>query len=63
MSSISLLHQEKKSYYSNLAGQIFCYYSLYYYYNQLYQLGTGGRTQKAKPVRGAYEVPSVSKVI
>ena len=27
------------------------------YYYQLYQLGTGGRTQKAKPVRGVYPKP------
>ena len=26
-------------------------------YYQFYQLGTGGRTQKAKPVRGVYLKP------
>ena len=27
------------------------------YYYQLYQLGTGGHTQKARPVRGVYPNP------
>jgi len=29
----------------------------YQYYYQLYQLGTGGRTQKAQPVRGVNPKP------
>ena len=26
----------------------------YYYYHLVYQLGTGGHTQKAEPLQGAY---------
>ena len=33
---------------------IIYYYYYYYYYYQVYQLGTGRHTQKAKPVLGAY---------
>ena len=31
--------------------------SCFIYYYQLYQLGTGGRTQKAQPVQGANPKP------